>query len=95
MRNSKADPRHYLTIFVAATTLLVAARPGARAAKPTVRPNVVIILTDDQGTLDAACFGSADLDTPAIDALADLPTRCTVLPNDVEAVREFIVRAVG
>jgi threonine synthase len=32
---------------------------------------------------------------PAIDALAELPTRCEVLPNDVEAVRDFIVRAVG
>ena len=28
---------------------------------------------------------------PAIDALADLPTRCRVLPNDEAAVREFIV----
>jgi len=27
---------------------------------------------------------------PAIDALADLPTRCEDLPNDAEAVREFI-----
>ena len=33
-------------------------------------PNVVVILTDDQGTLDARCFGSADLHTPAIDQLA-------------------------
>ena len=32
---------------------------------------------------------------PAIDALADLPCRCDVLPNDVEAVREFIVGTVG
>jgi threonine synthase len=28
---------------------------------------------------------------PRIDALADLPTRCCVLPNDERAVREFIV----
>ena len=28
---------------------------------------------------------------PRIDALADLPTRCTVLPKDRNAVREFIV----
>jgi len=32
---------------------------------------------------------------PAIDALADLPTRCTTLPNDKEAVRELIVRTIG
>ena len=32
---------------------------------------------------------------PDIDALADLPTRCQTLPNDPEAVREFIVRTIG
>jgi threonine synthase len=31
---------------------------------------------------------------PAIDALKDLPTRCTVLPNDAEAVRAFIMKTV-
>ncbi len=34
-------------------------------------PNVVLIFTDDQGTIDAGCFGADDLKTPAIDALAD------------------------
>ena len=32
---------------------------------------------------------------PRIDALMDLPTRCEVLPNDRQAVREFIVKTVG
>ncbi len=32
---------------------------------------------------------------PAIDGLADLPTRCEVLPNDKEAVRRFIIDTVG
>ena len=32
---------------------------------------------------------------PAIDALADMPTRCDVLPNDEGAVRRFIIDAVG
>ncbi len=32
---------------------------------------------------------------PAIDSLADLPTRCVELPNDIEAVREFIVKTIG
>ncbi len=35
------------------------------------KPNVVIIYTDDQGTLDARCFGAEDLYTPNLDALAD------------------------
>ena len=33
-------------------------------------PNVVIFFTDDQGTLDAHCYGSKDLHTPNIDRLA-------------------------
>ncbi len=32
---------------------------------------------------------------PDIDALANLPTRCETLPNDTDAVREFIVRTIG
>jgi len=32
---------------------------------------------------------------PKIDALADLPTRCEVLPDDEEAVRRFIIETVG
>ncbi len=41
------------------------------------RPNVVFILTDDQGTLDANCFGSTDLHTPAIDKIAANGVRFT------------------
>jgi len=31
---------------------------------------------------------------PDIDALADLPTRCETIGNDVEAVRDFIIRTI-
>lgn len=41
------------------------------------RPNVVIFLTDDQGTLDVNCFGSKDLHTPTMDELARTGTRFT------------------
>jgi len=37
---------------------------------PAPKPNVVVFHTDDQGTLDANCYGSEDLHTPAIDRLA-------------------------
>lgn len=40
-------------------------------------PNVLIILTDDQGTLDAKCYGSKDLHTPNIDRLAKTGIRFT------------------
>ena len=41
------------------------------------RPNVVILFTDDQGTLDANCYGSTDLITPNIDRLAATGVRFT------------------
>lgn len=41
------------------------------------RPNVVILFTDDQGTLDANCYGSRDLYTPHIDKLAATGVRFT------------------
>ena len=37
----------------------------------TNEPNVVIFLTDDQGTLDVNRFGANDLQTPYMDSLAD------------------------
>ena len=41
------------------------------------RPNVVVIYSDDQGTLDANCYGSHDLVTPHLDALAAEGVRFT------------------
>lgn len=41
------------------------------------KPNVIVIVTDDQGTLDAKCYGSTDLSTPNIDALATRGVRFT------------------
>lgn len=34
------------------------------------KPNIIILYTDDQGTLDAGCYGAGDLITPNIDQLA-------------------------
>jgi arylsulfatase A len=44
-----------LLVFLAATSVQAADKP-----------NVVIFFTDDQGTLDANCYGSKDLYTPTI-----------------------------
>ena len=43
----------------------------------TRKPNVVILFTDDQGTIDANCYGSKDLITPNIDKLAATGVRFT------------------
>ncbi len=41
------------------------------------KPNVIIIYTDDQGTVDANCYGTEDIVTPNIDALAERGVRFT------------------
>ncbi|MCG8384485.1 MAG: sulfatase-like hydrolase/transferase [Cytophagales bacterium] len=41
------------------------------------KPNVIIIYTDDQGTLDMNCYGSKDLFTPNMDRLAENGVRFT------------------
>lgn len=41
------------------------------------RPNVVLIFSDDQGTVDANCYGSPDLYTPNMDRLAREGVRFT------------------
>jgi arylsulfatase A-like enzyme len=51
------------------------ASPAVPAAER--RPNVIVIFTDDQGTIDANCYGAEDLATPAIDGLAATGVRFT------------------
>lgn len=40
-------------------------------------PNIVLIYTDDQGSLDLNCYGSSDLHTPHLDRLASQGVRFT------------------
>ena len=51
-------------IAIAAVLLVVM---GAEARKP----NIVFVLTDDQGYGDLGCYGSTDIATPNIDKLRD------------------------
>ena len=44
---------------------------------PARRPNVIIIFTDDQGSIDVNCYGAKDLVTPAMDRLAQRGVRFT------------------
>ena len=41
------------------------------------KPNVLILFTDDQGTLDVNCYGATDLHTPNLDKLAETGVRFT------------------
>ncbi len=47
--------------------LMVAVLACAAAPQP---PNIILILSDDQGYGDLGCYGATDLDTPVIDQLA-------------------------
>ncbi len=47
------------------------------AAEIDRKPNIIIFYTDDQGTLDAACYGAQDLYTPNIDQLGRTGIRFT------------------
>ena len=60
-----------LFIAVFAAVLLPAVPAQAK------QPNILVIYTDDQGTLDANCYGSKDLITPTFDRLAKEGVRFT------------------
>jgi arylsulfatase A len=53
--------------------ILLAASPAIAAD----RPNVLLIYSDDQGTIDLNCYGAEDLITPNLDALAARGVRFT------------------
>jgi arylsulfatase A len=50
------------------------AEPGQASDRP---PNVVLILTDDQGTVDLNIYGAEDLQTPHMDGIAHRGVRFT------------------
>ena len=66
MKNSKFSGRAALLAFLACVLPLSARKP-----------NVIVIFTDDQGTVDMNCYGAKDLDTPHMDGLAKRGVRFT------------------
>ncbi len=64
--------------FLAIVALTGLLSPRSMAQGPeTGQPNVIIVLTDDQGTLDMRAYGATDLETPQMDALAESGVRFT------------------
>jgi arylsulfatase A len=61
----------WLAIVFFSTVLL------GHAAELPVKPNVIVIVTDDQGAMDVGCYGAKDLVTPNMDALAARGVRFT------------------
>ncbi len=56
---------------------MIAFAAAALAASAAARPNVLLILADDLGYGDLACYGAADVRTPHLDALARSGVRFT------------------
>ena len=66
-----------LCSFLSAT-LHAADSPALRPPPSALSsPNVILIVTDDQGAADARCYGAKDLETPAMDSLAARGVRFT------------------
>lgn len=63
--------------IIGALSCLPAVPGAAQAPAPARRPNVVIFLTDDQGSVDLNCYGSHDLATPNLDRLCNSGVRFT------------------
>ena len=54
-----------------------ATAPAAAAQTPRPRPNVLLVITDDQGYGDLACHGNPVIKTPSLDALHARSVRFT------------------
>jgi arylsulfatase A-like enzyme len=57
--------------------MLIGVMAGTSVAKQPLRPNILIIFTDDQGYADLACYGNKKNKTPRLDQLAKEGTRFT------------------
>lgn len=66
------------TAAAAAFAASVQAQPGRAQSGRRRRPNIVVLLIDDLGFGDLACFGNKRIPTPNIDALAEAGARCTM-----------------
>src|SRR5271154_5375353 len=60
-------------------TMFAPARAGAAPASPAgaARPNVIVVMSDDQGYGDFSCHGNPVLKTPNLDRLHDHSIRLT------------------
>jgi len=63
--------------FVSIVSFGIAISTVCAADAPVRRPNIIVIVSDDQGYADASFQGSKDILTPNLDALSEDGVRCT------------------
>ncbi|HZV35733.1 MAG TPA: sulfatase-like hydrolase/transferase, partial [Verrucomicrobiae bacterium] len=66
-----------LILLVIAISIFLSIPCASISAAENRKPNVIFIMSDDQGSVDANCYGAKDLLTPGIDALAAHGVRFT------------------
>ena len=67
----RSTANQLLSLLHGVTLILIAASSSSLAAGPvSPRPNLLMILTDDQGYGDVSAYGAADVQTPNIDRIA-------------------------
>ncbi len=69
--------RNFLKTVGFAAGSLIVPRLVSGGGQIVRKPNIVLIFTDDQGSVDVNCYGAKDLVTPSIDRLAREGTRFT------------------
>jgi len=69
--------KRWVAAAVGAMAGLLAAAPGASAAGDAAKPNVLLIVSDDQGWPDLGVIGAKKINTPHLDLLAAEGVRAT------------------
>ena len=70
MDATKHTRRNFLKMLGAATCSMALPQMVSGRRQSSRRPNVVLIFTDDQGSIDVNCYGAKDLYTENLDRLA-------------------------
>lgn len=63
--------------MTAALALAILWAGWLKSPSPERAPNVIFLLTDDQGTVDVGAYGTADIETPHLDAICRRGVRFT------------------
>ncbi len=75
--NPRNQPRWIILFSI--IPLFLQATPFASASGKSRPPNVVLIYTDDQGSVDLGCYGTKDIHTPHTDRLAETGVRFSTM----------------